>query len=115
MSDKFTKDPNSIEPFYVVWCAKDGTNDGSVTDTGELQSATISTSVWTIAPSGDLTEDSEGQAAVTIKAVVYAINTVATITLSAGIAGVDYKLVNRITTSDSRTLDHTIIIQVREV
>jgi hypothetical protein len=112
MTDSFIKDPNSVEPFYVVWCSKDGTNDASTSDSGELQSATISTSDWTV-PTG-ITEDSEGQAAVTIQGVTYAINTVATIWLSAGVAGTDYDLVNRITTSDSRTLDHTITIKVRE-
>ena len=30
------KDPASVEPYYVVWCDKDGTNDGSEDDTGEL-------------------------------------------------------------------------------
>ncbi len=113
MSDTFLKDPNNIEPFFVIWAAKSGLNDASITDSGELQSATISTSTWTV-PAG-ITKDSDNKGAVTIKAVVYAINTVATIWLSGGVAGVDYKLVNRITTSDSRTLDHTIIIQVREV
>ena len=112
MSETFVKDPDSVESFFVVWSSKDATNDASVDDSGELQSATISTSTWTV-PVG-ITKDSDNKGAVTIQAVVYAINTVATIWLSGGVAGVDYALVNQITTSDSRTLDHTIIIQVRE-
>ena len=112
MSETFVKDPDSVESFFVVWISKDGTNDASVDDSGELQSATISTSSWTVP--ADITKDSDSKGAVTIQAVVYAVNTVATIWLSGGTAGTDYTLVNQITTSDSRTLDHTIIIQVRE-
>ena len=108
------KDPNSVEPYFMVWCDKDGTNDGSATDDGELQGATISTSAWTISPAGTLTEDSENTDAVTIKGVSYGANTVATIRLSAGTAGITYTLTNRITTSDSRTLDKSIEITVSE-
>ncbi len=112
MSDTFVKDPNNIEPFFVIWAAKSGLNDASLADNGDLQGATISTSTWTV-PAG-ITKDSDNKGAVTIRTVVYAINTAATIWLSGGTAGTDYELVNQIVTSDSRTLDKTIIIQVRE-
>ena len=112
MTDTFVKDPNSVEPFYVVWCSEDNTNDASTDDTGELKSATISTSTWTV-PTG-ITKDSDVKTAVTVQGVTYAANTVATIWLSSGTAGTDYEVVNRIVTSDSRTLDHTIIIKCRE-
>ena len=107
----FLKDPNSVEPFYVVWCSKDNTNDGSTSDNGVLQSATISTSTWTV-PTG-ITEDSSVKTSITIQGITYSANTVATIWLSGGTVGTDYDLVNRIVTSDSRTLDHTITIKVR--
>lgn len=105
------KDPNSVEPYFIVWCDADGTNDGSASDTGELQGATISTATWTV-PSG-ITKDSSNQNAVTIKGVSYGVNTVATVWLSGGTDGTDYDLLCRITTSDSRTLDKTITVPVR--
>ncbi len=109
-----SKDPNAVEPYHVRWCAEDGTNDGTgpPTDDGELQGATISTSAWTV-PAG-ITEDSNNTAAITIAGVSYGINTVATIWLSGGTAGTEYTLTNRITTSDSRTLDKSIVILVEE-
>ena len=106
------KDPNEIKPYHVVWCDKDGTNDGSANDDGELQSATISTSTWTV-PTG-LTEQSSNKNAVTIKGVSYLINTVATIWVSGGTAGNDYDVLNRVVLSDGRTLDKTITIPVRD-
>ena len=111
--DVFTKDPDSIEPFHIVWCDEDNTNDGSSSDSGELQGETISASSWTI-PSG-ITKDSDSKASVTISGITYSINTVATIWLSGGTAGEEYELVNQIETSGSRTLDHTITIKVNNV
>ena len=105
------KDNNSVEPYFVVWCSQDGTNDGSVNDNGELQGATISTSTWTV-PTG-ITKASDNKAAVTIHGVSYAVNTVTTIWLSGGTDKTDYTLLNRVVLSDGRTLDHTIIIAVR--
>lgn len=107
----FLKDPDSVEPFYIIWCSPDNTNDGSASDTGELQGATISSDDWTV-PTG-ITEDSANNAEVTIKGITYSVNTVSCIWLSSGTADTDYDLVNQIDTSDSRTLDHTITIKVR--
>jgi hypothetical protein len=107
-----SKDPDDVEPFFVIWCSKDGTNANTDADTGELKGATISTTAWTV-PSG-ITEDSNNKAAVTIKGVSYGINTVATIWLSGGTAGAEYELTNKITTSDSRTLSQSITIEVKE-
>lgn len=108
---EFIKDPDSVEPFHVVWGSKNGTNDGSVDDNGELQGATISSSTWTV-PSG-ITEDSNNTNIVSMRGITYPVNTVATIWLSGGTPGEDYKLINQIVTSDGRTLDHTIIIKCR--
>lgn len=113
MSDLPAKDPNSVEPYFIVWCSQDGTNDGTTSDTGELQSATISTSTWTV-PSG-ITEDSSNTAAVTIAGVSYAVDTVSTIVLSGGTAGNVYELLCRIVTDDGRTLDKTICIRVKDL
>ncbi len=106
------KDPNGVDFYHIVWCSKDGTNDGSAGDTGELQGATISTTTWTL-PSG-ITKDSDNKSALTMRGITYGANTVTSILLSSGTGGLDYELLNRITTSDSRTLDKTITIPVRE-
>ena len=111
--DAFLKDPDSVEPFHIVWCSEDNTNDGTSSDTGELQGETISSVTWTV-PSG-ITKDSDNTASVTIAGITYAINTVATIWLSGGTAGTDYDLVCEIDTSGSRTLQHTITIKVRDL
>jgi hypothetical protein len=105
------KDPNNIEPYFVVWCDIDGTNDGSALDDGELQGATIASVAWII-PSG-ITKDSDNTDAVTIKGVSYDDDTVATIWLSGGTDKTNYILTCRIETSDSRTLDKAIEIPVR--
>jgi len=105
------KDPNAVDFYHIVWCSEDGTNDGGSGDTGELQGATISTSEWTLT---GITEDSENENAVTMRGITYGANTVANILLSSGTNGVDYTLLNRITTSDGRTLDKTITIPVRD-
>ena len=113
MSKLAAKDPNAVDNYFIIWCSKDGTNDGGADDLGELQGATISTSEWTITPANGLTKDSDNVGAVTIRGVSYAINTVATIKVSAGTDGTDYLVSNRITTSDARTLDKTVTIRVR--
>ncbi len=115
MTSTFTKDPDSLnDPYHVVWCSLDSTNDGSASDDGKLQGATIASSDWTV-PSG-LTEASATTSAISIQGVSYATNTVATIYLNGGTAGTDYTVVNQITTSDSpsRTLDRSIIIRCVE-
>jgi hypothetical protein len=49
-----------------------------------------------------------------MRGITYGVNTVTTIVLSSGTGGLDYELLNRIETSDGRTLDKTITIMVRE-
>lgn len=108
-----SKDPDNEEPYFVVWCdVETGLNDGSKHDHGELQGSTISTVTW-ILPDG-ITKKSSNQNAVTIAGIDYGVNTVCTIWLEGGLNNEDYALTCRITTDDSRTLDKTIIIPVRE-
>lgn len=107
-----SKDPNNVEPYFFVWCSKDATNDGSATDTGELQGATISSYTVTV-PTG-ITKDSDNKNAVTIKGVSYSASTVVAVWLSGGTAGTDYHILCQVVTSDSRTLDQTIVVPVRE-
>lgn len=106
------KDPNSVEPYFFVWCSENGVNTGAAIDTGELQGATISSYTVTVVTSG-ITKDSDNKAAVTIHGVSYAINTVVTVWLSGGTAETDYDILCRIVTSDGRTLDKTMTIRVR--
>ena len=113
MADVFEKDPDSVEPFFIIWCDEDSTNDGLADDGGELQGATIDSVTWTI-PSG-ITKDSDNENSVTIAGITYDINTVATAWLSGGTAGLNYDLVCEIDTSDNRTLNKTITIKVREL
>ena len=112
MAKTFLKDPNSVEPYHIIWCSADATNDASTNDTGELQGATISTTTWVV-PTG-ITKSSDNKEQITIQGVTYAASTTTTIWLSGGTAFQDYEVVNRITTSDSRTLDQTLVIRCRE-
>ncbi len=98
---------------FVIWCDLDGTNDGTAADDGYLQGATISTSAWTL--DTGLTEAAENTNSITIDGVTYDASTVATIKLSVDNATyVDQTLtaVNQITTSDGRTLNHTLLIPI---
>lgn len=105
------KDPNSVEPYFFIWCDIDGTNTGGATDDGELQGATIST--YTVTVASGITKDSDNKNAVTIRGVSYSANTVVTVWLSGGTDNTDYDISCRIVTSDSRTLDKTMTVPVR--
>lgn len=106
-----SKDPRNIEPYFVVWCDPYGSNYSG--DDGELQSAIIQSSSWTM-PTGTLVKVSDNLNAITIAGVAYPANTVATIWLASGTAGENYSIVNTIVTNDGRTLDWTMVIPVRE-
>lgn len=107
------KDPNAVGPFFIRWCDESAQNDGERSDRGFLQGATISTSTWTV-PAG-ITKDSDAKTAVTVEGIDYAANTVATIWLSGGTIGETYTLVDRIVTSDGRTQDQSLKIQIEEM
>jgi len=83
------KDPDDVLDYSRPW--------GKWLATGE----TITTSSW-IVPTG-ITKGSDTYD-----------DTSATIWLSGGVAGGDYLITNRITTSAGRTVDRTFRIQVRE-
>jgi len=111
-------DTSETDKRHVVWCSENGVNTGAAGDTGELGGATISSSTWT-AVTGTASTLTSSLAAITLlysdgTAVSYAINTVATVTIAGVTAGDDgnLTLLNRIVTSDSRTLDQTVIIPV---
>ena len=86
--DLFLKDPDASLDYSVDW------------GNGYLQSGeTLATSIWTIFPA-DMNEVISGNTP-----------TIATITVSGGIAGRIYQLTNRITTSDGRTDERSITIR----
>ena len=97
------KHPSDVDTFYFIFCDDDGTNDGSTSDDGLLQGATISSLDSVTADTG-LTVDSTSTATVTIQGTVYAVNTVAHATLSGGTDGETYNVTAAITTSDGRTI-----------
>lgn len=105
------KHPGSIEPYFVVWCDKDGTNSGAAADDGELQGETITSVTWTIP--ADLIKVSQNQNAVTINGIPYSANTVATVFLSGGTDGTYYEITCTITTA-TRTLAKTFILPVNK-
>jgi len=114
MADVFIKDPNSSgEIITIVWCDEDGTNDGSATDDGRLQGATLTAAAAQM-PTG-LTLDSENRNSTTIRGTVYGLNTVHNLLLSSGTAGSSYNITSRVTMSDGRTnIDKTITVLCRE-
>jgi len=87
-ANEFTKDPDAVLDYTWDW-------------EDWLDSDTISSSS-VIVESG-LTADSDSNT-----------TTTATVWLSGGTLGEDYKVTNRIVTAGSRTDDRTIIIKVRE-
>lgn len=107
------KDPSNVEPYFFVLCdLKTGTNVSG--DNGELQGATISTIVSVTADTG-LTVDSSNKNAVTIDGVSYAASTVVTAWVSGGTNNTEYTLTCKVTTSDSRTLEYSMIIPVQNL
>jgi len=104
-------DTGDVDYRHVAWCDKDSTNDGTTSDTGKLQGATISTSAWTL--DTGLAESSENTNSVTIDGITYDANTVATILIDVDSDASGILLAkNTITTSDGRTLNHTLAIPI---
>ena len=112
-----SKDPSAEEPYFIVWCDESNLNDGSASDRGELQSATIDTATWTVSPALPVTLEiaSSNEAAVTINGVTYLVDTVATVWVKGGTANKNYDLNCQILTVEAapRTLEKTITIPVR--
>ena len=102
------KHPSSSEPYFVVFCDKDGTNVAG--DEGDLQGETISSATWTV-PTG-LTKGITNTSAVIISGVSYPANTVATCWFSGGTDGTYYEITVSIITSGGRTLAKTFILPV---
>jgi len=88
MTQRFVKDPDAVLDYVVDWSDWLGTD-------------TISSSSWTV-PTG-ITKDSDTNT-----------TTTATIWLSGGTEGAEYRVTNQIVTTDGRTDERSIIIKVDE-
>ncbi|MDX0438859.1 hypothetical protein GOD90_27330 [Sinorhizobium medicae] len=85
-----TKDPDEVKDYNLDWSALLGASD------------TITSSTWTVDEGDGLTIDSDS-----------AKTTATTIWLSAGTAGTNYSLLNRVVTAGGRTYDQTVRLKVR--
>lgn len=88
MSQRFMKDPDAVLDYHIDWSKW-------------LDGDTISASTWD-APTGITIDSSDFT------------STTAVVWLSEGTEGSTYKVVNSITTSDGRSDDRTLFINVRE-
>ena len=90
MSNVFLRDVDSVVDYTIDWsdCLASGES--------------ISSSSWTASPTS-LTVDSSSETTTTATAVV-----------SAGSAGVVYRLTNEITTDQARTIQRSVVIRVEE-
>ena len=85
------KDPDEVKDYQLDWGSR-----------RLADSETISTSTW-IVPSG-ITKDSDTDT-----------DTTTTIWLSGGTAGVEYRLTNRVVTSQGRTYDWSTVVNVTDL
>ncbi|GAA2888095.1 hypothetical protein GGQ99_004794 [Aminobacter niigataensis] len=83
------KDPDDVKDYELDWTAR-------------LPGDTISGSTWSIAVGTGLVIDSSSHT-----------NTVTKVWLSAGTAGVNYELLNRVETTGGRIYDQTMKLKVR--
>lgn len=99
----------------AVYCSKNGTNDGSADDSGELQGATISTiDSVTVSPATGLTIDSSNKTSTSIQGVTYSANTVVNVWMSPTANG-DYAVTIEVTLSDTRVINREFAITVRNL
>jgi len=97
------KDPEAVLNYGHDW-ADGGANDAASTDTGWLQSATISTSTWTITgPDALLIKDSDAND-----------TTTTTVVLSGGTVPYTYTVTNHIVTGAGHEDDRSITVKVVE-
>lgn len=91
MSPVIVKDPDAVVDYTLNWGA-------DYLESGE----TISTSTWTVTPTG-LTKDSDSND-----------TTTTTIFVSGGTRGKIYRLTNKIVTSKSRTDERSLVVRVEQ-
>ncbi|MDX0654222.1 hypothetical protein GOL39_18295 [Sinorhizobium medicae] len=83
------KDPDEVKDYSLDWSAL-------------LVDDTISASTWTLASGVGLTIGASSNT-----------DTLSTVWLSGGTAGVNYELLNRVVTTGGRTYDQTVKLKVR--
>lgn len=105
-------DPDETDFRVLPFCSKDGTNDGTASDTGELQGATIS-SHTAVAVGSSITVNSSNLNSISYQGVTYAANTAVTVWVTGGTVGTMGQVLVEIVTSDSRTLQQTMEIPIR--
>jgi len=97
------KDPQAVLNYGYDW-ADGGANDGASTDTGWLQSDTITASTWSITgPDSTLLQDSDAND-----------TTTTTVVLSGGTANRTYTVTNHVTTAAGYEDDRSITVKVQE-
>ncbi len=96
---KFYKDPQDVLDYEIDWAA--AAPQGPWLATGE----TITTSTWTITPTGQLAEAPAGHSKT---------NTTTTIWLLGGVAGQSYRVTNHIVTSQGREKDKSFDVVARD-
>lgn len=93
MRKRYTQDPADVLDYALDWT--DWLDDGE----------TISTSSWAVTPSGLTTS----------LASIVNNNTTAVVWLSGGTVGNSYTVTNHITTTDSRTVERSITVAIRNL
>ena len=109
------KDPNDTNKAYqFIWCSLNGTNDGTLSDTGRLQSRTIASYTIVEGANNTTTKASDNKDAATVGGVSYSANTIVTIKVNGGTDGNQEYYTCRATLSDGEILDKTITFKVAE-
>jgi hypothetical protein len=99
-----TKDPDATLTYGFNWASKDGTNDGTASDTGWLQGLTIASSTWSISGTdGGLTSTFDDNS-----------TTQTSITLTGGTLHGVYEVTNRMTASDGQIEERSFRIRVEQ-
>ena len=107
-------DPSDVDIRHAIFCSESGLNDGSASDSGDLQGATISTIDSVTAGTG-LTVDSSNKNQTVIQETTYAINTIVNVWLSAGVDQTYTTVTIKVTLSDSRELERSFAIEVKDL
>ena len=105
-------DPNETDFRVLPFCSRDGTNDGTASDSGELQGATIS-SHTAVAVDSSITVNSSNLNSVSWQGVTFSANTAVTVWVTGGTIGTNGEVLIEVVTSDSRTLQQTMEIPIR--
>jgi len=99
---QLTKDPGAVLNYGFDW-ADGGANDGATSDTGWLQSDTITASTWAVSGGTSLAIDSDTSD-----------TTTTTVVLSGGTANETYTVTNHITTAAGYEDERSIQVKAQQ-